>query len=114
MEAIYQALIGLVVTSITTLASYLGVTLKKLFEKRVNTKIKKDVARTVVNAVEQLYKDLHGEEKYNKAVEAMTEMLSEKGIAIGELEIRMLIESAVAEFNRVFESKAIADSEETA
>lgn len=102
MDAIYQALIGFVVTFITAIASYLGVTLKKLFEKHVNTKIKKDVARTVVKAVEQLYKDLHGEEKYNKAVEALSEMLAEKGIAVGELEIRMLIESAVNEFTSSF------------
>lgn len=102
MDQIYQALIGLAVAAITALASYLGVTLKNIFEKRVNTKIKKDVARTVVKAVEQLYQDLHGEEKYNKAVEALTEMLAEKGIAIGELEIRMLIESAVNEFNNAF------------
>ena len=102
MEAIYQALIGLAVAALTALASYLGVTLKNIFEKHVNTKIKKDVARTVVEAVEQLYVDLHGEEKYNKAVEALTEMLAEKGITIGELEIRMLIESAVKEFNSKF------------
>ncbi len=52
-----------------------------------------------MQAVEQLYKDLHGEEKYNKAVEALIEMLGEKGIAISELEIKMLIEAAVVEFN---------------
>ena len=102
MDQIYQALIGLAVAAITALAGYIGVQLKNLFEKTVNTKIKKNVARTVVRAVEQLYQDLHGEEKYNKAVEALTEMLAEKGIAIGELEIRMLIESAVNEFNNTF------------
>lgn len=102
MDQIYQALIGLAVAAITALAGYVGVALKDIFEKHINTKIKKDVARTVVKAVEQLYKDLHGEEKYNKAVEAMSEMLAEKGIAIGELEIRMLIESAVNEFNNSF------------
>lgn len=111
MEAIFQALIGLVVTSITALASYIGVTLKKVFEKRVNTKIKKDVVRTVVTAVEQLYKDLHGEEKYNKAVEAVSQMLEEKGIKITELEIRMLIESAVNEFNNSF-AVSLGDDEE--
>ncbi len=102
MDQIYQALIGLAVAAITALAGYIGVQLKNLFEKHVNTKIKKNVARTVVRAVEQLYQDLHGEDKYNKAVEALTEMLAEKGIAIGELEIRMLIESAVNEFNNTF------------
>lgn len=112
MDVIYQTVIGIVATFITGLASYLGVTLKKIFEKHVNTKIKKDVARTVVAAVEQLYKDLHGEEKFNKAVESLSEMLAEKGITVTEIELKMLIESAVAEFNRVFESKTISEETE--
>ncbi len=85
---------------VTAIAGYIGVVLKNLYQKYVNDKTKKDVAKTVVSAVEQLYKDLHGQEKYDKAVEAMSEMLSEKGIAISEIEIKMLIEAAVNEFNK--------------
>lgn len=81
------------------LMGYLGVVIKKLYQKYVNDSTKQAVAKTVVNAVEQLYKDLHGEEKYQKAVEAMHDMLVEKGIEISELEIKMLIEGAVREFN---------------
>ena len=33
-------------------------------------------------------------------------MLAEKGIAITDLELRMLIEAAVAEFNEAFKKKA--------
>ncbi len=85
---------------VTAVAGYIGVVLKNLYQKYVNDKTKKDVAKTVVSAVEQLYKDLHGQEKYDKAVEAMSEMLGEKGIAISEIEIKMLIEAAVNEFNK--------------
>lgn len=85
---------------VTAIAGYIGVVLKNICKKYVDNKIKKDVAKTVVSAVEQLYKDLHGQEKYDKAVEAMSEMLSEKGIAISEIEIKMLIEAAVNEFNK--------------
>ena len=42
------------------------------------------------------------EEKYEKALEAASEMLSEKGISVTELELKMLIEAAVGEFNDVF------------
>lgn len=87
---------------VTAIAGYIGIVLKNLYQKYVNDKTKKAVAKTVVNAVEQLYKDLHGQEKYDKAVEAMSEMLSEKGITISEIEIKMLIEAAVAEFNNSF------------
>ena len=60
------------------------------------------MVRTCVRAAEQLYKDLHGEEKYSKAVEAATQILLDKGIQISELEIKMLIEAAVSEFNNTF------------
>ena len=80
--------------------AYLGVKVKALADKYLNTKIKQDVARTVVQAVEQVYKDLHGEEKLNQALIAASEMLAEKGITVTDLEMRMLIEAAVAEFNK--------------
>ena len=51
-------------TILTSVASYVGIALKKIYEKYANTKIKKDVVRTVCEAVEQIYKDLKGEEKY--------------------------------------------------
>ena len=88
---------------VTAIAGYIGIVLKNLYQKYVNDKTKKAVAKTVVNAVEQLYKDLHGQEKYDKAVEAMSQMLSDKGITISDIEIKMLIEAAVAEFNGVFD-----------
>ena len=89
---------------ITAIAGYLGIVIKNLYEKWINDKTKKAVVKTCVQAVEQIYKDLHGEDKYNKVVEAASEMLAEKGITISEFEIKMLIEAAVAEFNKVFEN----------
>lgn len=86
----------------TAIAGYLGIVVKQLYTKYVNDKTKQAVAKTVVQAVEQIYKDLHGEEKLNKALESASEMLAEKGIAITDLELRMLIEAAVAEFNDAF------------
>ena len=88
---------------LTALAGYVGIFAKKLYTKYVNDKTKQAVAKTVVQAVEQIYKDLHGEEKLNKALEAASEMLAEKGITITDLEMRMLIEAALAEFNKAFE-----------
>lgn len=78
----------------------------KLYQKHINTQTKKDVVYTVVHAVEQIYKDLHGEEKLNKALEAASEMLKAQGITVTELELKMLIESAVGEFNGVFAGEA--------
>lgn len=91
-------------TILTALAGYIGVWVKSLYTKYINDKTKQDVVKTCVSAVEQLYKDLHGEEKYNKVVESVSEMLMEKGITITDLELKMLIEAAVGEFNEVFNS----------
>jgi intergrase/recombinase len=92
--------------------AYLGTQVKALADKYLNDKTKRDVARTVVQAVEQVYKDLHGEEKLTKALESASEMLSEKGIIVTELEMRMLIEAAVSEFNKAFEKKEIPSEAE--
>lgn len=93
-------------TVITAIAGYVCLWAKALYTKYINDRTKKDVAKTVVQAVEQLYKDLHGDEKLSKAITSASEMLSEKGITITELEIRLLIESALAEFNDVFQKSS--------
>ena len=87
---------------ITAIAGYIGVVLKNVYTKYINDKTKQSVVKTCVQAIEQLYKDLHGEEKLNKVIESATDMLAEKGISITDLELRMLIESAVGEFNDNF------------
>jgi hypothetical protein len=45
---------------------------------------------------------LHGEEKLDMALGFASEMLTEQGITITELELRMLLEAAVGEFNEAF------------
>lgn len=90
-------------TVLTAVASYLGIVFKKLYTKIVNDKTKETIAKIVVQGVEQCYKELKGPEKLEKAIETASEMLAEKGITVTELEIRMLLESAVGEFNKVFE-----------
>ena len=95
---------------LTAVAGYLGIVVKQLYTKYINDKTKQAVAKTVVQAVEQIYTDLHGEEKLDQALTAASEMLAEKGITITDLELRMLIEAAVAEFNKAFE-KTETDAE---
>ena len=96
---------------LTAIAGALGMWIKKVYTEVVNTKTKERIVRVCVQAVEQLYKDLHGEEKYNKVVESVVQMLEEKGITITELELKMLIEAAVGEFNEAFKKpEVIAES----
>ena len=94
---------------LTAIGGYLGIWAKKLYTKYVNDKTKQAVAKTVVQAVEQLYKDLRGEEKLEKALEAAADMLAERGITVTDLELRILIEAAVGEFNKAFEKDPASD-----
>lgn len=107
MELIKQVLseygMQILGTILTGLATYLGIIAKKYADKFFDTKTKKDVAKTVVSAIEQCYKELSGPEKLQKAMEAAAEMLTEKGIKCTDVDLRLLLESALAEFNKVFE-----------
>ena len=101
-DVLMQYLLKILGYVLSAAAVWLGYELKKLANRHVNTQTKKDVARTVVQAVEQIYKDLHGEDKLNKALETASEILTAQGIHVTGLELRTLIEDAVGEFNGVF------------
>ena len=105
-EFINQYGLQLIYSVIVAIAGYIGIVVKNLVTKYLNDKTKLTVARTAVQYVEQVYKELHGEEKLNQALVAASEMLAEKGITVTELEMRVLIEAAVAEFNKAFDKTA--------
>lgn len=87
---------------VTFIGGYIGIVVKNLYTKYINDKTKQAVAKAAVQFVEQVYKELHGEEKLNEAMAAAEEMLAEKGIKISALELRVLLEAAVSEFNNSF------------
>lgn len=100
INALQPYLLEVIVAILTGIATFIGTKIKKVYEERVNTETKEKVVRTVVNAVEQLYKDLDGKEKLNNAMAYASEMLESKGVKITELELRMLIESTVNSFKQ--------------
>ena len=73
----------------------LGNKMKAAYLEKVNSETKKNVVQTTVEYVEQVYKDIHGEAKLNKAIKRASEILNEKGITVSETELKTLIESAV-------------------
>ena len=97
---------GILAGIIGAAATALGALAKKLWDKTAGEhfkgKVKKEVAELVVKYVEQVFKNLHGAEKLEKALEAGSKMLEEKGIHITELELRVYIEAALANFNEAF------------
>ena len=97
---------------ITGIAGYIGIAIKNLVTKYLNDKTKRDVAKTAVQFVEQVYKDLHGKEKLNEALLAASAMLADKGITVTDLEMKYLIEAAVAEFNEAFKKTGAEENTE--
>lgn len=101
-EFLNQYGMQLMYAAVTAIFGFAGIAAKNIWQKFINDKTKEKVAKNAVKFVEQVYKDLHGDDKLNKALEAASEMLAEKGITVSYLELRVLIEAAVAEFNEAF------------
>ena len=98
-EFLAQYGMELISTVIVAIMGFVGICIKNIIKKISDDRTNEQVCKTVVKAVEQMYSDLTGDERYEKAVESVSEMLAEKGIGVTELEVKMLIEAAVKEMN---------------
>ncbi len=63
---------------------------------------KQELAGIAVSFVQQVYKDLDGNDKLLKAIFWLEEMLGDRGIKFSEEELRGLIESSLRAFKDVF------------
>ena len=99
-------------TAVTAIVGFIGAQIKKIYDRATADDTKRDVVETCVKAVEQIYQELSGTEKLEKAKENIVEILNNKGIAISEIEMDMLIEACVAEFNLAFLAKAKEEKKE--
>ena len=92
-------IIALIVTAVF---GTIGFAAKKLLKKYLDDDTKRAVAKDVVQFVEQCYKNIHGEQKLEAALDRAADILAEKGIKVSLVEMETLIEAAVAEFNEAF------------
>lgn len=90
-----QILLPILATFLTGVFTYIGAKLKSAYEQKANTDTAKAVINDVVKFVQQVYGDLKGPEKLQKAIEQVSTILASKGITLTETEINMLIESSV-------------------
>ena len=88
----------------------LGYAVKKLATKYVNDDTKRSIARDAMLFVEQVWKTIHGADKLAKALEVAEALLKKKGIDFDAEEMQILIEAAVAEFNKTFKSPLTEES----
>jgi Asp-tRNA(Asn)/Glu-tRNA(Gln) amidotransferase A subunit family amidase len=86
----------ILVTILTSVASFIGVTMRNAYKQHIDTHTKKDIVDHTVGYVEQVFKDLKGQEKFDKAKEKALEWFKQKGIKISDTELEILIESAVS------------------
>lgn len=99
MEVVMPAVLQLAGTVLMVMAGIVGYQVKKLYNKYIDTQVKKDIVESTVQYVEQVFKDIHGQEKLDKALERASELLKEAGITVSHTELETLIESAVNGFN---------------
>ena len=94
-----KILIPALATALAGWFAYIGNKLKNAYQEKVNNETAQAVVKDVVQFVEQVYTDIGGKEKLQKAVERASAILKCKGIDITTIEINMLVESAVYGLN---------------
>ena len=111
----YGILSMLITALVGAAGTGLGLLAKWLYKKTIGDKIEietiEKIASLVVKYTEQVWKDIHGKEKLDKALEAFSDMLEKKGITISELEMRVYLESALAGFNNAFNKEETSEGE---
>ena len=84
-----------VASVIAILFGVLGARIKQIYNEKAQNETVKVVVDNVVKWVQQVYYELEGPEKLQKALTEASTILNEKGITISETELDMMIESAV-------------------
>lgn len=85
--------------ALTVVVSLFGAAFKKLYRNSLNDETKKNIADLCVRATEQMFGDYAGENKNYRAKEEICRLLSERGVAVSDEELSVLVESAVNRMN---------------
>ena len=92
-------------TLLVAIFGILGMVAKNIASKYLDNDTKRTMAKVVVQFVEQTYKELHGDAKLKAALKVFAQLLAEKNIDASVTEMKVLLEAAVAEFNKAFEKE---------
>lgn len=95
-------------------AAAIGFGCRKLYKRHIDSQEKEAVAFSAAAFVEQVFHNLHGVQKMNKALETAETLLASRGIKFSAAEMKILIEAAVGQFNDAFNRDEVyADSRKT-
>ena len=100
--SILVVVIGLAFTGLKTFLETKADELKAKTDAK-NYELAKSITHTVVNAVEQIFKDVHDAsiDKFEQASKSLTSELAKNGIVLDDESKRMLIESVVNGYNEL-------------
>lgn len=104
-ELINQLAGNIIQTFLVIVVTYLGIAGKRLYQKYINTEMKKIIVKDCVKAVEQIYTDIHGDAKKVQCENYIVQLLYENGITISQNELDVMIEAAVQELNKTFKKE---------
>lgn len=79
--------------------------IEKAKQVQIDDNLKRAASELAVLAVQQLYRDLDGKEKFNHATQYVSGYLSERGIKISDTEIKILLESSIKLAKKQFGSE---------
>lgn len=94
-------ILNLLTTFFSIVITIILANLKKVYQEKNFDETKRKVIKTVVNAIEQIYKDVSGDKKLQKAKEYIINILNQKNIQISELEMDMMIEEICNSMKKV-------------
>ena len=112
MEGIREMLLELLLSFsgvvLTAVFTYLGTLFGSLWKEKFREDWLRDLAKTCVQATEQMYRDQNGEEKLKKATELCENLAAEKGISLSAERIRVILEAAVGNLKQAFQNEVAA------
>lgn len=102
LEIVNEFLVPAFFVLITGIIGYVAAYIRSVYKKYVTNQTVKDVVEMSVKYVEQKFTNLKGQQKYEKAIEKIQQLLENKGIEVDYEEIDILIESSVYTFTNQF------------
>lgn len=101
-EILFEMIFALLGVVLTGVATWLGTLAGKLWREKAADEWVQNFAGICVQAVEQMYRDRNGEEKLCLAIEMCENFAKAKGVSVSSDQIRVFLESALAELKDAF------------
>ncbi len=106
-----EVLLPILRSLLCVLLGVVGLRMRALYARYVDTAAKEAAARTAVQATEQVCRALDGPAKLKAAFHSMSELLAREGISVSEEEATLLLESAVAAFKQGWQKNGSAPAD---